>query len=402
MDNSAPNNSAPNFSPVQPPPPCSGRTPDTGSNGSPGLTAPASLHGAPDRPLRWAVAPLDGYAPHHEHLLALNPPPNIAILLPCRNEAATIGAVVRDFRASLPQANVWVYDNASDDGTAAIATAAGAIVHHEARPGKGNVIRRMFSDIDADIYILADGDGTYDAGAAPVLVQHLIANYLDMVVGRRVEAPSSIRTAYPRGHRWGNMLLTGVVVSLFGQGSSDMLSGYRVLSRRFVKSFPASSTGFTVETEMTVHALDCRLPFDEMDTLYCDRHPDSHSKLRAIPDGLRILGAILILIKEHRPAQFFGVLSTLMVALGLVTRFAFYHALVRLTSLGFVRADLQAVFAAALLLFFAGLILDSLSRHRREIKRLIYLSGRERPQFASEQEGLGPSTVWSVDSRGDG
>jgi hypothetical protein len=304
----------------------------------------------------------------------------IAVLLPCRNEALTIGTVVRNFKTHLPSAEIHVYDNASSDETSKVATEAGAIVHYEARPGKGGVVRRMFSEVDADIYVMADGDGTYDAAAAPRLVRALVEDGLDMVVGRRREAPNTAG-AYPPGHRMGNALLTGVVQYIFGQGCMDMLSGYRVLSRRYVKSFPVNSRGFEIETEMTVHALDLRLPVGEMDTLYDERHPNSQSKLRTVPDGVRILAFVGMLVKEYKPATFFGMIGLVLATLAVLLREVFFGTLVAATSHNGAVATVGALGVAAVLSFLSGMILDSVSRSRREVKRMVYLNaGRTAPQ----------------------
>ena len=293
----------------------------------------------------------------------------ISVLLPCRNEAATIGDVVRAFHANLPTADVFVYDNASTDGTADAARRAGAIVRHAPVPGKGNVIRRMFAEIDADVYVLADGDDTYEADAAPRLISELRAHSLDMVVGRRIEAPQADATYRP-GHRMGNRLLTGMVRRLFGATCNDMLSGYRVFSRRYVKSFPAFSSGFETETEMTVHALDLMMPICEVDTDYRMRPEDSASKLRTVRDGVRILRFILRLFKEYAPIRFFGclaVLSGLMAGL-----FA-----ARGSDILPVRLSGQLAIASVglgIVLATAGLILDTVTRSRREMKRILYLA----------------------------
>jgi hypothetical protein len=310
-------------------------------------------------------------------------PSGIAVLLPCRNEQVTVGRVVRDFRRALPDAAVYVYDNASTDRTAEVALEAGAIVRFAARPGKGNVLRRMFSEVDASVYVIADGDGTYDAAAAPALVRRLSNQRLDMVVGARVESADA-RNPYRRGHRLGNRLLTRSVHWLFGDGSEDMLSGYRVLSRRYVKSFPAFSRGFEVETEMTVHALELSLPFEEVRTEYRDRPEESPSKLRTIPDGIRILRFILTLCKDYRPLRFFGALATACAAVAIAAAVSAHGTLHAWTKPMFV-----VVAAAGLMLVFilAGLILDSVGRSRREMKRMLYLAvanaapseGRSRP-----------------------
>jgi glycosyltransferase involved in cell wall biosynthesis len=296
----------------------------------------------------------------------------VAVLLPCRNEETTIGDVVRQFRAELPDAQIWVYDNGSDDGTGEIAEAAGALVRYEAKAGKGNVVRKMFAQIDADIYVMADGDSTYDASAAQELINHLIENQLDMVVGRRREAEGS-KATYRAGHRLGNAVLSGVVSYSFGSGSVDMLSGYRVLSRRYVKSFPAASRGFEIETEMTVHALDLDLPFDEVDTAYAERPPNSHSKLRTIPDGIKILVFIALLLKEHRPATFFGVLGGLTLVAAAITRLVLYQPIIRASSGALADTVIGVLVGVAAILLLAAVILDSMSRSRREMKRLMYL-----------------------------
>ena len=297
----------------------------------------------------------------------------IAVLLPCYNEAVTIAQVVADFQMSLPGAAIYVYDNNSTDGTGAIARAAGAIVRIERRQGKGNVIRRMFADIDADIYVLADGDGTYSALFAPMLIDALITDELDFVNGSRV---STLSNAYRPGHQFGNRLLSGIVRWIFGPQFSDMLSGYKVLSRRFVKSFPAMSSGFETETELAVHALELRMPCAELPTPYSERPEGSVSKLNTVRDGARILLMIVKLIKDERPLMFFGlfglfffaVAAVLMVpvlstyfATGLVPRLP-----TAVLSLGMVLLGFLSIFTA--------LILDMTTRARREIKRLIYLS----------------------------
>jgi glycosyltransferase involved in cell wall biosynthesis len=314
----------------------------------------------------------------------------VAVLLPCRDEALTIGAVVRDFAAALPQAKIWVFDNNSSDETIAEAQAAGALVHHETKPGKGHVLRRMFSEIEADVYVIADGDGTYEAQAAPTLIQHLLDNRLDMVVGRRKEVPADTETYRP-GHRLGNAVLTGVVQNIFGHGSLDMLSGYRVLSRRYVKSFPANSCRFETETEMTVHALDLGLPFSELDTVYRERPTNSHSKLRTIPDGVAILRFILLLVKDYRPAQFFGLLGAFFAILAVLARFVFYHSITSLMNVATARGVVTGLIVVTAMLFGAGLILDSLSRARRDLKRMMYLNaGTERRAEAAVARNVSP------------
>lgn len=296
----------------------------------------------------------------------------IAVLIPCFNEEVAIPHVVRDFRTALPSARIYVYDNNSSDKTVAFAKETSAIVRSEPLQGKGNVIRRMFSDVDADIYLLVDGDNTYEAAAAPRMIDALVERSLDMVVGRRVEAA---QLAYRPGHRFGNNMLTGVVAMIFGSCTQDMLSGYRVFSRRFVKSFPALSRGFEIETELTVHALELRMPTLDIDTRYVGRLPGSQSKLNTVRDGLRIFRMIGALVKEERPLQFFG-LSSIVLALGSLV--LIYPVFIEYLRTGLVPRFPTAILSAAImtvaiLAFFAGLILDTVTHGRREMKRLIYL-----------------------------
>lgn len=319
----------------------------------------------------------------------------ISVLLPCRNEATTIGDVVRSFHAALPTADVYVYDNASTDATADLAREAGAIVRHAPVPGKGNVVRRMFAEIDADVYVLADGDDTYDVGAAPLLIRELRTQCLDMVVGRRVEPPGAAHS-YPPGHRLGNQLLTGIVRRLFGSTCEDMLSGYRVFSRRYVKSFPAFSGGFETETEMTVHALDLAMPIAEVATEYRQRPEESTSKLRTIPDGIRISRFILRLFKEYEPLRFFGVLTAICGLLAAGLAIGGSHLLSeRLTGqLAIASCGLGIVVATA------GVILDTVSRSRREMKRIMYLAQPYGPQAACPPTGSASVGSASVGSAG--
>ena len=301
--------------------------------------------------------------------------PEIAVLLPCYNEEHAIGSVVADLRAALPGAPIYVYDNNSRDRTAAVAREAGAIVRTERQQGKGHVVRRMFADIEADLYVLMDGDDTYDAADAPRMVAMLLDEQLDMVTGTRVAPPGP---AYRAGHRLGNRVLTGLVRAIFGNRISDMLSGYRVFSRRFVKSFPVLSTGFEIETEFTVHALELNMPIGEMETAYRTRPPGSVSKLHTVTDGLRISRTIARLVKDERPMQLFAAAAVVLFAFGIalgvpvVTEFWRTHLVPRLPT---------AVLAASLVLlaflsFASGLILDSITRGRKEMKRLMYLSVR--------------------------
>jgi glycosyltransferase involved in cell wall biosynthesis len=238
----------------------------------------------------------------------------IAVLVPCFNEAAAIATVVHDFRMALPNAEIFVYDNNSSDRTIAVAREAGAQVRSERRQGKGHVVRRMFADIDVDIYVLVDGDATYDAASAPRMIDALLAEHLDMVVGLRID---QVRAAYRRGHRTGNRMLTMFLSSVFGAAFKDVLSGYRVFSRRFVKSFPVLSDGFEIETELTVHALELALPAAEIDTPYYARPEGSFSKLNTWRDGLRILSTILKLYRSEKPLRFFTVIGLFLALISL-------------------------------------------------------------------------------------
>ena len=297
----------------------------------------------------------------------------LAVLIPCRDEAAAIGAVIREFQRALPGAAIFVYDNQSSDDTSVVASQAGAIVRSETLPGKGNVVRRMFSDIEADVYILVDGDDTYDASGAPAMIQKLEDGCLDMVVGARVASNDS---AYPSGHRFGNALLTSLVAFLFGNRISDMLSGYRVFSRRFVKSFPALSTGFETETELTVHALELKMPIEEMAFPYKARPAESTSKLNTYRDGWRILKTIIKLTKAERPLMAFGMLALLFALASLVLA---WPLLITYIDTGLVPRFPTAILATGLmllafLLIACGAILDTVTLGRREMKRLSYLS----------------------------
>ena len=305
----------------------------------------------------------------------MTPPraPAIAVLIPCYNEAVAIPRVIADFGAALPGAVIYVYDNNSTDGTVAAARAAGAIVRSEPLQGKGHVIRRMFADIDADLYVLVDGDDTYDAAAAPAMIAEAMNNGLDMVNATRV---TDIEAAYRPGHRLGNQVLTGLVRSIFGNRVRDMLSGYRVFSRRFVKSFPALSAGFETETEFTVHALELRMPIGEVVTRYKDRPQGSTSKLRTYSDGFRILRTIVLLVKEERPLPFFLALAAAMVIVAVLLSIP---VLLDYARTGLVPRLPTAVLVTGLMLLAAlsttcGLILDSVARGRKEIKRLAYLA----------------------------
>lgn len=299
-------------------------------------------------------------------------PAAVAVLLPCFNEATTIAETVRAFRAALPAAAIYVYDNNSTDGTAEIARSAGAIVRHEAYQGKGNVVRRMFADIDADIYVMADGDMTYDPTAAPALIDGLIDGQLDMVVGARVEAAEA---AYRRGHRFGNRLFNRITLWMFASPFKDIFSGYRVFSRRFAKSFPASSSGFEVEAELTVHALELKLRTDEIPLPYGRRPDNSHSKLKTYRDGARILWTLVNMFRTVHPFRFYG-----LIACGLAATSLGLAAPIVQTWLetGLVPRFPTAILAAAImqlafLMLVCGLVVDSISDARREIKRMRYL-----------------------------
>ena len=299
--------------------------------------------------------------------------PRIAVLVPCYNEEAAVQAVIRGFRGALPAATIYVYDNNSSDGTAAAARAAGALVRIERLQGKGNVIRRMFADIEADAYVLVDGDATYDAASAPAMVEMLLRDRLDMVNGARV---SDAEGAYRPGHRFGNAVLTGLVARIFGDRVSDMLSGYRVFSRRFVKSFPALSGGFETETEFTIHALELRMPIGEVPTPYRERPVGSVSKLRTYSDGFRILRTIVLLVKEERPLPFFSAIAGLLLLAAVLLALPVLADFVRT---GLVPRLPTAVLATGLVLLASlsltcGLILDSVTRGRKELKRLSYLA----------------------------
>ena len=299
----------------------------------------------------------------------------IAVLIPCRDEAVTIGQVVADFRHALPEARIYVYDNNSTDETADIAARAGATVRQEKRQGKGNVVRRMFADIEADAYVLVDGDGTYDPADAPTMIRMLAGQQLDMVTGARVDTS---KESYRPGHRLGNRVLTGIVRLIFGALTSDMLSGYRVFSRRFVKSFPALSVGFETETEFTVHALQLGMPVDEIRTRYQERPVGSASKLHTYRDGIRILRTILNLVKEERPLMFFSAIGAALVLIGLGLGMPLVAHYLKT---GLVPRLPTAILAVAFVImgwlsFFCGLILDSVARGRKETKRIAYLSLR--------------------------
>jgi glycosyltransferase involved in cell wall biosynthesis len=297
----------------------------------------------------------------------------IAVIIPCFNEGHSIAEVVLGFKSALPSARIYVFDNNSTDDSAAIACAAGALIRREMLQGKGNVVRRMFADVDADAYVMADGDSTYDPSYAAQMVHRLLEERLDMVVGTRV---ASQVAAYPLGHRFGNRLLTLAVANLFGERFSDMLSGYRVFSRRFVKSFPAMSSGFEIETELTIHALELQLPVAELATPYRIRVTGSASKLRTYADGLKILRLIVALYKNERPFQFFSAIAGAFVAAALTLGIPLVVTFIKT---GLVLRQPTAILATGLVLlsalsFLSGLILDTVTRGRQEMRRLAYLA----------------------------
>lgn len=299
----------------------------------------------------------------------------IAVVLPCYNEEAAIGPTITGFRAALPTADIYVYDNNSRDRTREVAAAAGAIVRSETMQGKGNVVRRMFADVEADVYVMADGDLTYDPVAAPTMIKRLVDEQLDMVVGARAD---QVQEAYRRGHRFGNALLTGLLARVFGRSFSDILSGYRVFSRRFVKSFPVLSAGFEIETEISVHALELRMPVAEVTTEYGARPEGSTSKLSTYRDGWRILSTIITLFRIERPALFFGAIGAILTILAII--FAI-PLIITYVNTGMVPRLPTAVLSTGLIILaalcsFAGLILDTVTRGRREVRRLAYLSHR--------------------------
>jgi glycosyltransferase involved in cell wall biosynthesis len=297
----------------------------------------------------------------------------IAVLLPCYNEEAAVARTVAGFREALPGAQIYVFDNNSRDRTRDVAAAAGAIVREERMQGKGHVVRRMFADVEADVYVMADGDSTYDASAAPELVRRLVDERLDMVVGAR---RSEVEEAYRRGHRLGNRLFTGLLAGLFGRSFSDIFSGYRVFSRRFVKSFPALSRGFEIETEISVHALELAMPVAEIVTAYGARPEGSHSKLSTWRDGWRIMRTILHLFRIERPVLFYGgialFLAALAIALGIPL--AITYAETGLVPRFPTAILITGLMIVAALSFAVGLVLNTVVRGRMEVRRLHYLT----------------------------
>jgi glycosyltransferase involved in cell wall biosynthesis len=299
--------------------------------------------------------------------------PSIAVLLPCYNEEAAISQTIAGFRAALPDAAIYVYDNNSSDRTVEVATAAGAIVRRERIQGKGAVVRRMFADIDADVYVMADGDATYDAASAPALVAKLVDEQLDMIVGSRI---SEVQESYRRGHRFGNALLTGMLAKLFGRSFTDILSGYRVFSRRFTKSFPSLSAGFEIETEISVHALELKMPVAEIETPYYARPEGSTSKLSTYRDGWRILRTIMSLYRIERPVLFFGAIGAAFLLLAAILTIPL---VVTYVDTGLVPRFPTAILISGIIILaalnlFTGLILDTVVRGRLEVRRLAYLS----------------------------
>lgn len=298
--------------------------------------------------------------------------PRIAVLLPCYNEEAAIAQTVAGFRAALPSATIYVYDNNSRDRTIEVAREAGAVVRSERMQGKGNVVRRMFADIDADIYVMADGDATYDAEAAAAMVARATSEGLDMIVGTRVHEAAE---AYRRGHVLGNRVMTGILARLFGRSFTDIFSGYRVFSRRFVKSFPVLSSGFEIETEISVHALELKMPVGEAETRYFARPEGSESKLSTYRDGFRIARTILTLYRIERPLLFFGLIAAAfaLLAIGLSV-----PLVLTWFETGRVPRFPTAILSTGLMILaflnlFTGLILDTVVRGRREVRRLAYL-----------------------------
>ncbi len=299
--------------------------------------------------------------------------PKVAVILPCYNEEAAIAQTVAGFRAALPDAAIYVYDNNSADRTVEVARAAGAVVRTERMQGKGNVVRRMFADVDADIYVMADGDATYDATAAPAMIAKMLGEGLDMVVGTRIHEAAD---AYRRGHVLGNRAMTGLLARLFGRSFTDIFSGYRVFSRRFVKSFPVLSAGFEIETEISVHALELKMPVGEVETRYLARPEGSASKLSTYRDGARIARTILTLYRIEKPILFFGIVALALSALAVMLA---VPLVMTYMETGLVPRFPTAILATGLVILaalssFAGLILDTVVRGRREMRRLAYLA----------------------------
>lgn len=303
----------------------------------------------------------------------ISPNVTVAVLLPSYNEEATIGKVVTDFQHALPNATIYVFDNNSTDETSRIAAAAGAAVRKEQLQGKGHTVRRMFADIEADAFVMVDGDDTYDASAAPYMVELLLRERLDMVVGRRIDSDTA---AYRTGHRFGNAVLTGTVSWLFGARFQDMLSGYRVFSRRFVKSFPVFSPGFEIEAEITVHALTLQMPIQEVPTTYRPRPRGSVSKLHTYQDGFRILKMIFDLVRGERPLLFFSLTSFLFAIVSLSLG---YPIVMQFLRTGLVPRFPTAILATGVAILSAlslasAFVLDTVTRSRRSAIKLSYLA----------------------------
>ena len=321
---------------------------------------------------------------------------DVAILIPCHNEEMAIAAVVRDFRAQLPEARIFIFDNNSSDDTVRVASEAGAIVRFESEQGKGNVVRRMFADVDADVYVLVDGDGTYDAAAVCPALELMLESGLDVV---NIARESDSQGSYRRGHRFGNQLLTGMVRAIFGPRFSDMLSGYKVLSRRFVKSFPALARGFETETELAVHALELGMPVGEIRAHYRERTPGSSSKLRTVRDGLLILVTIAKLVRDEKPLAFFSGWAALFTILALVL--AWPLALTYMAT-GLVPRLPTAILCTGLVILAClsltcGLILDTVSRGRHEMKRLAYLALPAADHALSQRAQRADRTIHVID-----
>lgn len=298
---------------------------------------------------------------------------SVAVIIPCKDEAVAIGPMIDRFRELLPTVTVYVYDNNSTDRTVEVARQAGAVVRHEPRQGKGFVVRRMFADIEADIYVMIDGDGTYDIKAAPAMIAMLADQGLDMVCGTRRALED---TAYRKGHKFGNQLMSGIVRRIFGKGFSDIFSGYRVFSRRFVKSFPIMSRGFEIETELTVHALELEMPFAEVETDFRERPSGSASKLRTYVDGTRILWTIGNMLRQEQPLRLFGSVAGALALLALLLAFPLLQTFLQT---GQVPRFPTAILATGMMLvaflsLACGLILDTVTHGRREAKRMCYLS----------------------------
>lgn len=298
----------------------------------------------------------------------------VAIIIPCYNEERSIKKTVTDFKREIPSGIIYVFDNNSSDQTAKLACSAGARVIHVSLKGKGNVVRRMFADVDADIYLMVDGDSTYDARTAPALIEKLINEHLDMVVGCRVD--QNEKENYRWGHRIGNQLLTKSVQRIFGGKFTDMLSGYRVFTRRYVKSFPALAVGFEIETELTIHALELRMPYGELETYYGSRVEGSSSKLSTYSDGLKILKTIFRLYMIERPLQFFSLIG---IFLAITSIFLAYPLFIEYIETGFVPRLPSAVLSVGLMLsaqlaLVCGVVLDTVTRGRHELRRIAYLS----------------------------